>query len=41
MKTRDEKEIIVDKNENYYTNFNDFVTPNHYIGNKPSETILK
>ena len=36
-KTRDEK----DNNENHYINFNVFVTPNHYIGIKPRETILR
>ena len=29
-----------DKNETDYTNFNDFITPNQYIGIKPRETIL-
>ena len=27
--------------ENEYINFNDFITPNHYIGIKPRETIFK
>ena len=37
IKTRDQK----DNNENQYKNFNDFMTPNHYIGIKPRETILR
>ena len=32
---------IVDDNENDYINFNDIITPNHYIGIKPRETILR
>ena len=39
IKTRDEKENVDDQYD--YINFNDFITPNHYIGIKPSETILK
>ena len=34
-KTRDEKEIVDDKHEN------DFMTPNHYVGIKPREFILR
>ena len=30
-----------EKNENGYINFHDFITPNHYIGIKPRETILR
>ena len=30
-----------ENNENDYVIFNDFITPNHYIGIKPRETILK
>ena len=37
IKTRDEN----DNNENNFTIFNDFITPNHYIGIKPRETKLK
>ena len=37
IKTRDDNEVIVD---NDYINFNDFITPNHYVGIKPRETIL-
>ena len=33
-------DIIYDKNEDDYFKFNDFVTPNHYIGIKPRETII-
>ena len=40
IKTRDEKEIV-DDNENEYNNFNDIITPNHYIGIKPRETTLR
>ena len=36
IKSRDDNE----NNENDYINFNDFITPNHYIGIKPRETIL-
>ena len=32
---------IVDEFENEYINFNDIITPNHYIGIKPRETILR
>ena len=42
IKNRDEKEIVIDKvNENDYIDFDDFFNPNHYIGIKPRETILK
>ena len=30
-----------DYNENNYNNFKDFITPNHYIGIKLRETILR
>ena len=43
-KNRKEKEIVNEKNENNeidYVNFNDFITPNHYISIKCRETILK
>ena len=41
IKNRNEKETLIDKdNENDYINFNDFI-PNHYVDIKPSETILK
>ena len=36
-KKRDDKEIVDDKYENDYIDFNDFIIPNH----KPRETILK
>ena len=39
IKTRDDNEIV-NNNENDYNNFNDFITPNHYIGIKPRKTIL-
>ena len=44
IKTRDINKGIdnqYENNENDYINFNDFITPNHYIGIKPRETILK
>ena len=37
IKNRNEKEIVIDKyenNENDYNSFDDFITPNHYIGQK-------
>ena len=40
FKTRDDNEIA-SNNENEYINFIDFTTPNHYIGTKPREIILK
>ena len=43
IKTRDENEVIVDNfenNEKDYINFN-VIVPNHYIGIKPRETILR
>ena len=40
IKTRDENRDI--DNENDYINFNDIITtPNHYVGIKPRETILR
>ena len=36
FKNRDEKEIVND-----FINVHDFRTPNHYIGIKPRETLLK
>ena len=43
IKTRDENEneIVNNNNENDYFNFNDIITPNHYVGIKPRETILR
>ena len=44
IKNRDDKEIVENQYENIendYIDFNDFITPNHYIGIKPRETILK
>ena len=40
IKKRDEKEIVDDQYENDYFNFNDFITPNHYIGIKNDIVIL-
>ena len=39
IKTRDDKEIV--NNVNDYINFNDIITPNHYVGIKPRETIFR
>ena len=42
LKTKN-KESVDDQYENFendYFNFNEVITPNHYIGNKPRETIL-
>ena len=44
IKTRDEDKDIDNQYENDYNdynNFHDFITPNHYVGIKPRETILK
>ena len=41
FKNRDDKDIIVDKNENDYINFNDFITLNHYNGRKNDNVIFK
>ena len=38
IKVRDENKDI---ENNDYINFNGFITPNHYIGFKPRDTILK
>ena len=40
LKNRDDNEIV-NNNENDYSIFNDFKTPNLYIGIEPRETILK
>ena len=37
IKSRDE----IDNSEDYSITFNDFLTPNHYVGIKPRETNLK
>ena len=44
IKTRDENKDIDNQYENDekdYISLNGFITPNHYIGIKPHETILK
>ena len=44
IKNRDEKEIVVDKyenNENGYNNFKDFITPNHYVGRKNNDELIR
>ena len=43
IKTKDKNKYIdnqYEKDENEYINFNDYV-PNHYVGIKPRETILR
>ena len=40
IKTRDDNEIV-NNNENDYINFNDFITPNHYIGIKKNNEKLR
>ena len=40
IKNRDGKEIVDEKNENDYINFNDIV-PNHYIGRKNDNIMLR
>ena len=40
IKNRDEKENVNDQYENDYTNYEDFIIPNHNISIKPRETIL-
>ena len=44
IKTRGENkdiDIQYQIDENDYINFNDFITPNHYVGIKPRETFLR
>ena len=44
IKVRDEDKDIdyqYENDDNAYFNFNGFITPNHYIGIKPREAILK
>ena len=44
IKVRDKNKDIdnqYENNENDYITFNDFITPNHYIGIKPRETFLR
>ena len=41
IKNRDEKENLDNQYENEYINFNDCVTPNHYIGIKNDNVILR
>ena len=38
IKNGEDKEIV---NDDEHVNFNDFITPNHYVRIKPRETILK
>ena len=41
IKNRDDKEIVDNQYENDYNNFNDFITPNHYIGIENDNQILR
>ena len=44
IKARDDNKNVDDQYENKdndYINFNDFITPNHYVGITPRETILR
>ena len=41
IKNRNEKEIEDNQYENYYSNFEDFIIPNHFISIKPRETTLR
>ena len=41
IKIRDENSDIDNQYENDYNNFNGIITPNHYIGIKPRETLLR
>ena len=41
IKNRKEKDFEDNQCENDYFNFNDFITPNHSIGIRPRETLLK
>ena len=41
IKNRDQNEIVYDENEKDYINFDDFITPNHYIGGKKSNEKLR
>ena len=40
IKNRGEKEIVYDKNENVFINFNDVIIPNHYVGIKDRENEI-
>ena len=40
IRNGDDNEIVTN-NENDYIIFNDIITPDHYVGIKPRETILK
>ena len=40
IKNRDEKEIVDNKYENDYIDFNDFI-PNHYVARKNNNETLK
>ena len=41
IKTRDENKDIDNQYENDYINFNNIITPNHHVGIKPRENILR
>ena len=40
IKKRDDKEIVLDKYEKIFKFFNDYSTPNHYIGGKNDNATL-
>ena len=41
IKNRDEKVFVDNQYENDHISFNDFLTPNHYIGIKNDNSILR
>ena len=41
IKNTDEEEIMIKEYENDYNSFIDFITPNHYIGRKNDNAMLK
>ena len=41
IKNREENEVVDNKYEKNYINFNGFITSNHNISIKPRETILR
>ena len=42
IKKRNENENVIDKDKEIdYVNFDDFFTPNHYIGRKNNNEILR
>ena len=44
IRIRDENKDVdnqYENDDNDYNNFNDFITPNHYVGIKPRDTIFR